>query len=170
MREKYCNSYACIAQRACVRRVMVFCGAFKGSLPRARTAISATPHFVIPAAFSPRERGEGIQRLCHERHWVPAWPCLETSPFGLVFAGTTTFGRSFLRAYVAIPRSPTLRHFHGPHSSFPRRRESSVSWAVAKWIPASAGMTNHYRPLAGFDSAAASRHIAEVVKNPGSGA
>jgi hypothetical protein len=32
---------------------------------------------VIPAAFSPREGGEGIQRLLDERHWVPA------------FAGTT---------------------------------------------------------------------------------
>jgi hypothetical protein len=32
---------------------------------------------VIPAAFSPRESGEGIQRLLNERHWVPA------------FAGTT---------------------------------------------------------------------------------
>jgi hypothetical protein len=27
---------------------------------------------VIPAAFSPRESGEGIQCLCHKRRWVPA--------------------------------------------------------------------------------------------------
>jgi hypothetical protein len=31
----------------------------------------------------------GIQRRLSKRHWVPAWPFLETSPFGLVFAGTT---------------------------------------------------------------------------------
>ena len=32
-------------------------------------------------------------RICwdlDERRWVPAWPFLETSPFGLVFAGTTS--------------------------------------------------------------------------------
>jgi hypothetical protein len=27
-----------------------------------------------------------------KRHWIPAWPFLETSPFGLVFAGTTIKG------------------------------------------------------------------------------
>src|SRR5450631_691307 len=46
-----------------------------------RTFVShAVPTFVIPAAFSPRESGEGIQRLWDERHWVPA------------FAGTTELG------------------------------------------------------------------------------
>jgi hypothetical protein len=35
--------------------------------------------FVIPAAFSPRESGEGIQRLLYERRWVPA--CAGTTAF-----------------------------------------------------------------------------------------
>jgi hypothetical protein len=46
-------------------------------------------------------------------------------------------------------RNPYIRHSRAPtsvssapqHSSFPRKRESSVVWAVAKWIPAFAGMT-----------------------------
>src|SRR2546430_14513632 len=32
-----------------------------------------TVKLISPAAFSPRESGEGIQRLLYERHWVPAF-------------------------------------------------------------------------------------------------
>ncbi len=31
----------------------------------------------------------GTQWRLSKRHWIPAWPFLETSPFGLVFAGMT---------------------------------------------------------------------------------
>jgi hypothetical protein len=46
-------------------------------------------HTVIPAAFSSRESGEGIQCLS-ERHWVPA------------FAGTTGSVAKPLRIAVAL--------------------------------------------------------------------
>jgi hypothetical protein len=39
----------------------------------ARAHSAPMTQFVIPAAFSPRESGEGIQRLYHERHWIPAF-------------------------------------------------------------------------------------------------
>ena len=35
----------------------------------------------------PRERGEEATFV--QRHWIPAWQFLETSPCGLVFAGMT---------------------------------------------------------------------------------
>jgi hypothetical protein len=47
-------------------------------------------NFVIPAKA-------GIQCLLYERRWVPAWPFLETSPFGLVFAGTTAYSVRILK-------------------------------------------------------------------------
>ena len=54
------------------------------------SVIPAIAQFVIRAAFSPRESGEGIHWLAAGAKWIPAWPFLETSPFGLVFAGMTS--------------------------------------------------------------------------------
>jgi hypothetical protein len=56
--------------------------------------------FVIPAKA-------GIQCLLYERHWIPTWPFLETSPFGLVFAGMT----SAFFAVEALIRAELAREF-----------------------------------------------------------
>src|ERR1700682_1022078 len=54
-------------------------------------SVIAIEHREVLAATYPirhsRESGNPVS--FDQRHWVPAWPFLETSPCGLVFAGTT---------------------------------------------------------------------------------
>src|ERR1700682_1826477 len=84
--------------------------------PRLRDA--GPLYIVIPAAFSPRESGEGIQCLLYERHWVPAEACPRMLESG---AGTTRvfgdaltyFGTSFGDASTCFgdcPYGASARH------------------------------------------------------------
>jgi hypothetical protein len=85
--------------------------------------------------------------------WDPAWPFLETSPFGLVFAGTTPF--------LLIPVSFEQRHwvpaFAGTtpflviQVSFERRRWVRASAGTTPFlvIPAKAGIQSSFNPIVG---------------------
>ena len=42
------------------------------------------------------------------RHWIPAWPFLETSPFGLVFAGMTKLRPVQCALFAGFHEKPTV--------------------------------------------------------------
>src|ERR1700687_2831411 len=63
--------------------------------------------FVVPAPDS-SIRGQasaGIHFASVKNQWIPAWPFLETPPFGLVFAGMTILGIRASRALVMLNQS-----------------------------------------------------------------